>query len=224
MTEDPPIARPATRDDREVAVLSIVRAFAADPLVRWFFPDDGTYVQRASTFFGLLFDGRVDDGNVYVAGDGAAVSMWDPPGGGSIAQAELDRRWDSEFEPGAGPGERERLEAYEEAANAMMPPETSWYLGVLATDPDRRRRGLASAVIAPVLERADREGLVAFLETGANENLEFYARAGFEVAEEVVLPDGPTLWGLRRSPWINDRLWTKEQGMSAEGIGRIEEP
>lgn len=200
MSEDPPIARLATRDDREVAVLSIVRAFAADPLVRWFFPDDETYVQRASTFFGLLFDGRVDDGNVYVAGDGAAVSMWDPPGGGSIAQAELDRRWDSEFEPGAGPGERERLEAYEEAANAMMPPETSWYLGVLATDPDRRRRGLASAVIAPVLERADREGLVAFLETGANENLEFYARAGFEVAEEVVLPDGPTLWGLRRSP------------------------
>ena len=80
MSEDPPIARPATRDDREVAVLSIVRAFAADPLVRWFFPDDGTYVQRASTFFGLLFDGRVDDGNVHVAGDGAAVSMWDPAG------------------------------------------------------------------------------------------------------------------------------------------------
>ena len=102
-------------------MLSIVRAFVADPLVRWFFPDDETYVQRASTFFGLLFDGRVDDGNVHVAGDGAAVSMWDPPGGGSIAQAELDRRWVDEFEPGAGPGERERLEAYEAAAEAMMP-------------------------------------------------------------------------------------------------------
>ena len=104
MSEDPPIARPATRDDREVAVLSIVRAFAADPLVRWFFPDDGTYVQRASTFFGLLFDGRVDDGNVHVAGDGAAVSMWDPPGGGSIAQAELDRRWDDRVRTGCRAG------------------------------------------------------------------------------------------------------------------------
>lgn len=200
MSEDRPIARPATREDREVAVLSIVRAFEADPLVRWFFPDDETYVQRASTFFGLLFDGRVDDGNVHVAGDGAAVAMWDPPGGGSIAEAELDLRWDDEFEPGAGPGERERLEAYEAAADAMMPPDPSWYLGVLATDPDRQRQGLASAAIAPVLERADHDRATTFLETGAPENLAFYARAGFEVTDEVVLPDGPALWGLRRSP------------------------
>ena len=200
MSEGPPIARPATRDDREVAVLSIVRAFAADPLVRWFFPDDETYVQRASTFFGLLFDGRVDDGNVHVASDGAAVSMWDPPGGGSIAQAELDRRWDAEFEPGAGPGERERLEAYDAAAEAMMSRGVSWYLGVLATDPDHQRQGLASAAIAPVLERADHDRVTTHLETGAPENLVFYARAGFEVTDEVILPDGPTLWGLQRSP------------------------
>ena len=205
-------------------MLSIVRAFAADPLVRWFFLDDGTYVQRASTFFGLLFDGRVDDGTVHVVSDGAAVSMWDPPDAGSIARTEPDRRWDTEFEPGAGPGEPERLEAYEAAADAMMPIEASWYLGVLATDPDRRRQGLASAAIAPVLERADRDHLAAYLETGAPENLAFYSRAGFEVTEELALPDGPTLWGLRRSPRISDRLETKEPGTSAAGSGRIEEP
>ena len=205
-------------------MLSIVRAFTADPLVRWFFPDDETYVQRASAFFGVLFDGRVDDGNVHVAGDGAAVSMWDPPGGGSIAQAELDRRWDTEFEPGAGPGERERLEAYEAAADAMVPSEAGWYLGVLATDPDHQRNGLASAAIAPVLQRADRDHLGVFLETGAQENLSFYARAGFEVTDEVILPDGPTLWGLQRSPVVSDRLETKERGTSAGGTGRTEEP
>jgi GNAT superfamily N-acetyltransferase len=200
VSQDPPVARPATRGDREVVVLSTVRAFATDPLVRWFFPDDATYVQRASTFFGLLFDGRVDDGNVHLAGEGVAASMWDPPGGGSIAKPDMDRRWDTEFEPGAGPGERERLEAYEAAADAMMPSDPSWYLGVLATDPDHQRQGLARAVIAPVLELADRDGLTAFLETGAPENLAFYARAGFEVTEEVTLPDGATLWGLRRPP------------------------
>jgi GNAT superfamily N-acetyltransferase len=214
VSADRAFARPATRDDREVAVLSIVRAFVADPLVRWFFPDDEAYVQRASTFFGLLFDGRVDDGNVHVAGGGAAVSMWDPPAGGSIAQAELDRRWDTEFEPGAGPGERDRLEAYEAAAEAMMPPGESWYLGVLATDPDRQRRGLASAVIAPVLELADRHGLVAYLETGAFENLAFYSRAGFEVTDEVVLPDGPTVWGLQRSPV--DQRSARDEGAGNE--------
>ncbi|HEY5860378.1 MAG TPA: GNAT family N-acetyltransferase, partial [Actinomycetota bacterium] len=93
-----------------------------------------------------------------------------------------------------------------------------------ATDPDRQRQGLASAAIAPVLERADHDRVTTYLETGAPENLAFYARAGFEVTDEVVLPDGPAVWGLQRSPWISDRLGTKEQGMSAEGIGRIEEP
>jgi GNAT superfamily N-acetyltransferase len=212
VSEDGPIARPATRDDREVAVLSIVRAFVADPLVRWFFPDDETYVQRSSTFFGLLFDGRVDDGNVHVVSDGAAVSMWDPPDAGSIARTELDRRWDTEFEPGAGPGEPERLEAYEAAADAMMPIEASWYLGVLATDPDRQRQGLASAAIAPVLERADHDRVTTHLETGAPENLAFYARAGFEVTDEVILPDGPTLWGLERSP-------VDQRSVRVEGTG-----
>ena len=104
-------------------------------------------------------------------------------------------------EPGAGPGERERLEAYEEAANAMMPQGASWYLGVLATDPDRRRQGLASAAIAPVLERADRDHLAAYLETGAPENFAFYARAGFEVTDEVVLPGVPPCGVFSAPPW-----------------------
>ena len=47
-------------------------------------------------------------------------------------------------------------------------------------------------------------GLAAYLETGAPENLAFYARAGFEVTDEVVLPDGPTLWGLQR-PAVDQR-------------------
>ena len=85
-------------------MLSIVRAFVADPLVRWFFPDDETYVQRASTFFGLLFDGRVDDGNVHVAGDGAAVSMWDPPGGGSIAAGRARPAMGRRVRTGCGTG------------------------------------------------------------------------------------------------------------------------
>ena len=78
-------------------------------------------------------------------------------------------------------------------------------------------------MIAPVLERADRDGLAAFLETGAEENLAFYARAGFEVTDEVVLPDGPTVWGLQRPAVVSDRLETKERGTPAGGIGRTEE-
>ena len=74
-----------------------------------------------------------------------------------------------------------------------------------------------------MLERADRDHLAAYLETGAPENLAFYARAGFEVTDEVVLPDGPTVWGLQRPPWISDRLETKERGTPAGGTGRTEE-
>ena len=192
-------ARRATSADRDAVIATLTRAFAIDPLVRWFFPDEVTYPARARAFFGYLFDIRIEHGEVQVAGDGDAASLWTPPGGVTMSQAEQDRRWIDGVEAGAGPGELQRIEAYEEAALAMTPDQPHWYLGVLGTDPAHRGLGLARAVIRPVLERADRDGLPAFLETATPENLPFYAGFGFEESAHADLRDGPTVRALWRS-------------------------
>jgi GNAT superfamily N-acetyltransferase len=195
----PPSSRTADPGDRWAVVRTIVRAFTEDPLVRWFFPDDAAYERRASAFFGYLFDIRVVHGEIHVAGDCAAASLWNRPDR-SMPQPEQDRLWATDVAPGAEPGELDRLDAMEEAVDAVRPAGPHWYLGVLATDPLRRGGGLARAVLQPVLERADADGFPALLETGARENLPFYARFGFDVLAEARVSGGPPLWAMWRPP------------------------
>ena len=61
-------------------------------------------------------------------------------------------------------------------------------------------RGIGSALLAPGLEACDRDGLPAYLETQKESNVSWYARAGFEVSDEVRLPGTPPIWCLRREP------------------------
>ena len=80
------------------------------------------------------------------------------------------------------------------------PREPHWYLAILATDPSVQGRGIGSALLAPVLDRCDCEGVVAYTETQKQANVSWYARAGFDVIDEVRLPGTPTVWCLRREP------------------------
>ena len=69
----------------------------------------------------------------------------------------------------------------------------------LGTHPDWQRRGIASAVLAPVLGTCDADGLPAYLETQLESNVPFYRRHGFEVIGTKQLPDGgPNMWLMWR--------------------------
>jgi ribosomal protein S18 acetylase RimI-like enzyme len=75
-----------------------------------------------------------------------------------------------------------------------------WYLAVLGTDPSVQGQGLGSAVLEPVLERCDGDGLGAYLESSKESNIDFYARHGFRVIGELHLPRGPVMWPMWREP------------------------
>lgn len=92
------------------------------------------------------------------------------------------------------------LSSYERLHKRYVPPR-HWYLSVLGVDPPCQGQGIGSALIRPVLERADAEGLFCYLETEEEKNLEFYRRHGFEVAAEADVPNGgPHFWTMRRKP------------------------
>jgi GNAT superfamily N-acetyltransferase len=78
--------------------------------------------------------------------------------------------------------------------------EPHHYLGILGSDPQFRRTGAGSAVLAPVLERCDTEGLPAYLETQKEANIAYYARHRFEVVQKIEVPDCPPIWTLLRQP------------------------
>ena len=71
---------------------------------------------------------------------------------------------------------------------------------MLGTDPDAQGRGLGSAVLQGVLEQCDSDGVAAYLESSKERNVDFYARHGFRVLDEIKLLRGPTMWKMWRDP------------------------
>jgi GNAT superfamily N-acetyltransferase len=202
-----PNVRKAASQDRAGIVAVLSRAFAGDRIIRWLFPDDDTYSDRAAAFFGYMFDIRIEGGEIYVTGDVAGASLWDPPGGNRNTDDFLEQLWVRTMAPHGSPDELERYAFFARLMDSVTPTQPHWYLGVLGTLPERQRAGLAQAVVAPVFAQADRDGIPVFLETGMPGNVEIYRRRfGFDVLDEADVPGGPHVWGLIRRPRRLDSL------------------
>jgi GNAT superfamily N-acetyltransferase len=173
----------------------VVAAFAGDPA--WRFLTAGEYERLAPLFAGALFDQRVGNDSVWLVEDGAAVAMWDAPGHPSAALH--DAAW-AAWHREAGAVAQARMTSYEQALEQVPAPPEYWYLGVLATRPGDTGRGLATAALAPGLERADEDGLPTCLETSTTANRDFYVRRGFREWTPVDLPGGPATWWHTRRP------------------------
>jgi GNAT superfamily N-acetyltransferase len=191
------LVRRATPEDRAAVVATVMDAFREDPA--WAFMTGGDYDRISPLFAGALFDSRVDAGGVWLADDTAAVSLWDRHDEHASPPDHSTALWD-EYRDAVGETSWALLKAYEDALAVARPRGAYWYLGVLATRPDRRRQGLADAVVAPVLSVADRDGLDCWLETSTLANRGYYERRGFAVAADVEVPGGPTTWWMRRPP------------------------
>jgi len=192
-----PLIRRALPGERSGVAATVATAFAEDP--GWAFIFAGDYERLAVHFVTALFDVRVASDNVWVSDDLAAVAMWDSPGKRDRAPAHAKSVW-ARYRAIAGEDASKRLASYNEAVGAVSPAQLYWYLGVLATHPQRQREGLATALLEPILDEADQHAIACCLETSTSENRRFYERRGFTHATDIVLPGGPPTWWLRRAP------------------------
>jgi GNAT superfamily N-acetyltransferase len=193
-----PLRRAQPRD-REGVAATVAAAFARDP--GWAFILGEEYGRLAADFAGALFDTRVAGKTVWVTDDLASVAMWDPPRESrDLAEAEgyAEGAW-ARYRTIAGKQAWDRLASYNDAVAGAVPAEPYWYLGVLATRPERRQEGLATALLSPILDEADRVAVACCLETSTVENRRFYEGRDFEQAGEIILPGGPDTWWMRRS-------------------------
>ena len=74
-----------------------------------------------------------------------------------------------------------------------------WYLGAIATRPERQGQGLGNALLKIGTDQADAAGAPCYLETGTDENVAFYRKRGFEVSGQAQV-EGYTVYGMIRPP------------------------
>jgi ribosomal protein S18 acetylase RimI-like enzyme len=76
-----------------------------------------------------------------------------------------------------------------------------YYLEIIGADPSHQGRGLGTALISPMVGRADREGVGMYLESSKESNVGSYNRFGFTVTRELHhRRNGPTMWLMWRDP------------------------
>lgn len=200
MTAPRPAVRVATADDAPAIVRTLVRAFADDPFVRWIVRPGGGEELLRSYMDMALRRMTMPHGAVYTTDDLRAVALWAPPGTWDLSVGDQLALLPTVLRiVGVG-----RLPAVAQGIGeieAGRPEPPWWFLTLLGTEPAAQRTGLGSAVLRPVLERCDREGIPAVLDTCVESNLRFYARHGFRVSGRIQLPaGGPPCWSLVRSP------------------------
>jgi len=176
----------------------LARAFDDDPIQQWVYPDARVRARYGSEFFRWSLWRCADQRVTWTTDDLAGAALWMLPDQWAVSLAQLGRlvRFTGRGVRWRGPLVMWGLTAVER----RHPQERHLYLAVLGVEPERQGSGLGSALLAPGLELCDREGILAYLETGKERNLAFYARHGFQVTGELTLPGGPRVWLMHRRP------------------------
>ncbi len=187
--------------DGDIEALSDVlrAAFWDDPVMMWMLPDEKSRSRRLAGLFKVLLKTHyLSMRTVWTTPEQQGGALWAPPKHWRIPTWDIVR---------AGPGLALALGLrsitalrFLEEVDKQHPSEPHWYLGVLGTGPAYQGKGIGSALMQPVLERCDREGLPAYLESSKEQNIPFYSRHGFEVTGEITAMGGPTLWPMWREP------------------------
>jgi ribosomal protein S18 acetylase RimI-like enzyme len=180
---------------------ALAGAFEDDPVMGWLFPRDSERHSRLERMF-AMFLRRIwlRHGECYTTDWLFGGALWLPPHEwhlSPLAQLRLVPSMVTVMgrSMARGFGAVQTMEK----RHPKDPPH--YYLAVLGTEPEYQGRGFGGALMRPVLDRCDRDGVGAYLESSKRRNIAFYERHGFRVVEELKLPmGGPPIWPMWRDP------------------------
>jgi ribosomal protein S18 acetylase RimI-like enzyme len=200
----PIVLRRLRGDEIGAASLMLARTFVTDVFPA-LLADDVTARFEASrwAFEGFLRYGLAF-GEVWVAGDLEGITIWWAPayvepddegarlvGLDTKPEVLTDKEWQRFNSFGV-------LSAEVHHASVQGP---HWYLNTIGVVPEAQGKGVGTALLDAMFERLDREGLPAYLDTGTDENVNYYKRRGFVVQAERIDPEtGIRIRGMRRDP------------------------
>src|SRR2546425_10097764 len=195
-----PALRRASVSDVPALAATLARAFMDDPVAAWSCPPHALRPGVLDRFQATRLRQLLAHQEVWTTTELASAALWAPPGHAPTTPREDIQLARCLLHP-------RLVWRLPRVARGLLdiqrhhpadPPH--WYLAVLGTDPSARGQGLGSALLGPVLERCDADGVAAYLESSKERNIDFYARHGFRVTAELRLPRGPSLWPMWREP------------------------
>ena len=190
-----PEIKTATAEEISNIVAAIAMAFAADPFVRWMYPDPNQYLSNIHEML-IKFGGRAfDHGTAYYLDGFLGAALWLPPDVHPDEDALAAHMTNS-----LSASIQEAAFAVFEQMEECHPSVPHWYLPLLAVDPLHQNNGYGSMLLSHAIERFDNESITAYLESSNPQNISLYKRYGFEIITEI--PAG----GTRVTPMVRKPL------------------
>jgi len=203
MTSTVPTSRITVRRagpaDATGVTAALAAAFHDDPVFTWLLPEEDTRAVATRELFALVVAELAWHDETWTTSEGTTgAAVWVPPGRPAVAEeraeafgAQMAGIWGAAVERAGA------LVELMEEHHPAAPHEYLWFLGVV---PAAQGCGYGSALMAPVLERADRTATPAYLEATSPRSRDLYARHGFRAAPAIAVPGGPPLWPMWREP------------------------
>ncbi len=182
-------------------------AFCIDPIVSHFFPEEATAKQQAlHQVSQCLLSYSAIYQHIYTTADlPKGIAMWLPPKASSFQLSKLCHLLQSGLLSLPFYARRNRVIDFtgflaEEIQQHQQITEPFWYLLMLGVAPGYQNQGIGKALLQPILERADRDRTLCYLETSTEAALRFYQRQGFEVVHTGQVTKSLSYWNLKRHP------------------------
>jgi ribosomal protein S18 acetylase RimI-like enzyme len=187
----------AGRNELPAVVETLALAFHEVPIFRWFIPDEGRRAEILPAFFSAMVEAYTPWGEIHTCDDGLAVAVWAPPG---AHMPEAQAAALAATLPAVLGEYGATMREFRPLLDAAHPRFPHWFLHFLAVRPEAQGRGYGSALLRPTLERADADGIPAYLDATSEDNRRLYERHGFVVQRTITLRDSPPLWSMLRDP------------------------
>jgi len=188
--------------DQAAQALSL--AFQDDPLQSYTFPSPDERRRLSPAHFSTLLKFGLLAGHVLSSVEpGIGAAVWIPPGAKAMPEmAEASGLTRLSETIGDEALDRfTRVIDHAERLHQRDLPEPHWYVMVLGVAPAFQGQGYGRALLQPMLDRADTDGVPCYLETTQPKNVTFYQRLGFRVLVDDVEPEsGLQVWTFRRDP------------------------
>jgi ribosomal protein S18 acetylase RimI-like enzyme len=201
------MSRVASNEQDLLAATEVMTtAFANDPVWGgWAFPDPDPVARNLTRerFWHFVLQSGMRYPWVRLSDDDDAATLWIPPGGRELTDAE-ESQIDDLLEELVGDHAEAFLECLGLFESSHPRDEPHYYLSLLGVHDRSRGRGAGIALLSENLAIIDVEGLPCYLESTNPANLRRYESVGFAKVGEFTLPKGgptvDTMWREGRPP------------------------
>jgi ribosomal protein S18 acetylase RimI-like enzyme len=199
---DLPGVRLATEADVPELSKMLARAFYDDPVATWAWRSDPLRLHALEQFQAVRIRQLLDGEGVWCNEERSCAALWAAPGRWRASIRETVELLPSFMRPRLFVRMPLVALGWMDLERKHPAKPEHWYLAVLGTEPEAQGRGLGSAVLTRMLQQCDSDGIGAFLESSKESNIDYYARHGFRVVNEVRLLKGPKMWKMWRDPLV----------------------